>query len=103
MRNTVWPAVALAAMLALLLSNAPVHALENRTWVSGKVDDDAEPPPPCTREQPRRLFGQALAKTNAGGEVSVLDSGHYGRVTITKSISIVAEGVEGGITLVNPA
>ena len=37
--------------------------------------------------------------TNAGGEITVLDSAGYGSVTINKSVSITnEEGVEAGIT-----
>jgi hypothetical protein len=37
--------------------------------------------------------------TNAGGVISVLDPGDYGGTTITKSVTIRAEGVDGGATV----
>jgi hypothetical protein len=37
---------------------------------------------------PCRTFAGAISKTAAGGEISVLDSGDFGAVTITKSITI---------------
>jgi hypothetical protein len=63
-----------------------------RTWVSG-VGDDANP---CSRTAPCKTFAGAISKTAAGGEINVLDPGGFGAVTITKAITISAEGVEGG-------
>src|SRR5262249_50807496 len=42
---------------------------------------------------PCRTFQGAHDKTLANGEITVLDPGGYGAVTITKSISIVNDGV----------
>ena len=86
--------VRLAFVAATFLSCASsVHAQAVRTWVSG-VGDDANP---CSRTAPCKTFAGAISKTAAGGEISVLDPGGFGTVTITKSISIVARGVEGSI------
>src|SRR5712691_10767960 len=60
------------------------QAQATRTWVSG-VGDDANP---CSRTAPCKTFAGAISKTAAGGEISVLDPGGYGGVTITKSITI---------------
>ena len=50
--------------------------------------------------QPCRGFAQGLMQTNAGGEIIVIDSAGYGRVTIDKSVAIVAPpGVYGGINV----
>jgi hypothetical protein len=68
-------------------------AQATRTWVSG-VGDDVNP---CSRTAPCKTFAGAISRTAAGGEISVLDSGGFGAVTITKSVSIVSEGSEGGI------
>src|SRR5690349_8388073 len=77
-----------------LLSALPAHAQATRTWVSG-VGDDANP---CSRTAPCKTFAGAISKTAAGGEISVLDPGGFGAVTITKSISITNDGVgEAGI------
>ena len=38
-------------------------------------------------------FAGAMAKTNAGGEINVVDAGGYGTVTITKAITIANDGV----------
>ncbi len=60
------------------------NAQATRTWVSG-VGDDANP---CSRTAPCKTFAGAISKTAAGGEISVLDPGGFGAVTITKSITI---------------
>ncbi|WP_337042800.1 hypothetical protein [Emticicia sp. 17c] len=64
-----------------------------RTWVSG-VGDDANP---CSRTAPCKTFAGAISKTAAKGEISVLDPGGYGAVTITKSITINGDGTLAGV------
>ena len=75
--------VLVAAILTMGLASA-VHAQATRTWVSG-VGDDANP---CSRTAPCKTFAGAISKTAAGGEINALDSGGFGAVTITKSITI---------------
>ena len=77
-----WKCVLAAAVLAL--SAGQVHAQATRTWVSG-VGDDVNP---CSRTAPCKTFAGAISKTATGGEISVLDPGGFGGVTITKSITI---------------
>jgi hypothetical protein len=43
---------------------------------------------PCSRTAPCKTFAGAISKTAKDGEISVLDPGGYGAVTITKSIYI---------------
>ena len=89
-----------AVLLLTALASAPaVQAQATRTWVSG-VGDDANP---CSRTAPCKTFAGAISKTAAGGEISVLDPGGFGAVTITKSITINGEGTLAGIlaSLVN--
>ncbi len=83
----------IAFALAVLASAGSASAQATRTWVSG-VGDDANP---CSRTAPCKTFAGAISKTAAQGEISVLDPGGFGGVTITKSISIVADGSEGGL------
>ena len=64
-----------------------------RTWVSG-VGDDANP---CSRTAPCKTFAGAISKTATGGEISVLDPGGFGTVTITKSMTINGDGTLAGI------
>jgi len=73
-----------AAALFLVVASASANAQATRTWVSG-VGDDANP---CSRTAPCKTFAGAMSKTARNGEISVLDPGGYGAVTITKSITI---------------
>jgi hypothetical protein len=77
----------LAALLGLVFA-AGAQAQATRTWVSG-VGDDVNP---CSRTAPCKTFAGAISKTAAGGEISVLDPGGFGTLTITKSITINGEG-----------
>ena len=74
----------------------------SRTWVSAASGSDSNP---CTRASPCLTFAAALAQTEAGGEIDVLDPGDFGPVTITKSVSIYgdAPGVAGLIPSPAPA
>jgi hypothetical protein len=91
MRNTIsFVAIALLFAIAAVV---PAHAQATRTWVSG-VGDDANP---CSRTAPCKTFAGAISKTAAKGEINVLDPGGFGGVTITKSISIIAESVQAGV------
>jgi len=80
---------------ALLLALLPASALgqATRTWVSG-IGDDANP---CSRTAPCKTFAGAISKTAANGEIDALDSGGFGAVTITKSLTISASGVTAGV------
>jgi hypothetical protein len=69
--------------------SAVAQAQATRTWVSG-VGDDVNP---CSRTAPCKTYAAAIAKTATNGEISTLDPGGYGSVTITKSITI--EGTAG--------
>jgi hypothetical protein len=84
---------ALSWMCALILVGQ-AHAQATRTWVSG-VGDDANP---CSRTAPCKTFAGAISKTATGGEINTLDPGGFGGVTITKAITIAAEGTgEAGV------
>jgi hypothetical protein len=60
------------------------QAQATRTWVSG-VGDDVNP---CSRTAPCKTYAGAISKTAKDGEISTLDPGGFGTVTITKSITI---------------
>jgi hypothetical protein len=79
---------ALTFLVLAVLLTAPVHAQATRTWVSG-VGDDANP---CSRTAPCKTFAGAISKTAPSGEISVLDPGGFGAVTITKSITLDGDG-----------
>jgi hypothetical protein len=84
-RNKFFLIVLAAASLAFA---GPSANAQTRTWVSG-VGNDANP---CSRTAPCKTFAGAISKTAAGGEISVLDPGGFGAVTITKSITIDGGG-----------
>jgi len=63
-----------------------------RTWVSG-VGNDANP---CSRTAPCKTYAGAMSKTDKDGEISTLDPGGYGSVTITKSVTINGGGAGQG-------
>ncbi len=73
----------LVVCFTLALASA-AQAQATRTWVSG-VGDDVNP---CSRTAPCKTFAGAISKTAKDGEISVLDPGGFGAVTITKSIYI---------------
>jgi hypothetical protein len=83
----------LLAAFAFLVFNVSAHAQASRTWVSSFGDDVN----PCSRTAPCKTFGGAIGKTAAGGTISVIDAAGYGSVVISKSINIIAEGVQAGV------
>lgn len=85
--------ISVTALSLFLATNHAAHSQSTRTWVSVNGDDEND----CRRAAPCRTFFEAISKTAAGGEIRALDSGGFGAVTITKSISIVAEEAKGGI------
>ena len=88
-------AAAFGMMVAIAASSASAIP---RTFVASSGQDTHA----CTRAQPCRGFAAALALTDAGGEIVVLDSAGYGPVTIDKSVSIVAPpGVYAGISVLS--
>src|SRR4051812_25340500 len=81
-----------ASVVALAFSTA-AFGQATRTWVSG-VGDDANP---CSRTAPCKTFAGAISKTADKGEISVLDPGGFGVVTITKSVTLNGTGTLAGI------
>jgi Right handed beta helix region len=83
--------------LAGALPAAPAQALLGRSFVSGQGSDGND----CSRQFPCRHLQAALAATNAGGEIAILDTAGYNggtTVTIDNAISIVNPGgFEAGI------
>jgi hypothetical protein len=80
----------MATLSGACLAAAPAQAQLSRTFVSAETGNDANN---CDRPTPCRSFQGAHDKTNPDGEITVLDPGGYGGITITKSISIVNDGV----------
>lgn len=73
---------------SMIFGSSLAFAQATRTWVSG-VGDDANP---CSRTAPCKTYAGAISKTATGGEISTLDPGGFGGVTITKSITISGDG-----------
>jgi hypothetical protein len=107
-----YPTIKALLVTSFILALATAaQAQATRTWVSG-VGDDVNP---CSRTAPCKTFAGAISKTAKDGEISVLDPGGYGAVTITKSIyingthgagygSIIASLVNGiNINITDPA
>jgi hypothetical protein len=76
------------AVAFALITPVLAQAQATRTWVSG-VGDDANP---CSRTAPCKTWAGAISKTAPGGEISALDPGGFGGVTITKSITLNGDG-----------
>jgi hypothetical protein len=96
----------IVAGLFLCLTGSLAFGQSNRTWVSGTGTDPANcAATVCTRSAACATFACALQATNPGGEIDALDSGDFGPLngtnSITKSISIVAQGVVAGIQASN--
>jgi hypothetical protein len=69
-----------AALIALGASAAP------RTFVATSGNDAN----PCSLAAPCRSFATALVATDPAGEIVALESGGYGRITVNKSVAIIA-------------
>ena len=85
----------LACLLTAVLFTAGAEAAQ-RTFISAGSGSDGNH---CTRQAPCRNFAAAMAQTDAGGEVVVLDSGGYGVASITQAVSLISPGgVYAGVT-----
>lgn len=76
-------------ILVVLALPGAAFAQATRTWVSGN-GNDADP---CSRTTPCKTWAGAISKTAVGGEMDALDSGGFGAVTITKSMTLDGQGV----------
>ena len=90
-RNTV--SALILASAAAALCTVPANAQSTRTWVSGNGSDSD----PCSRFLPCKTFAGALLKTSINGEISCVDGGGYGSVTINKSVTIDCTGTYASI------
>jgi hypothetical protein len=72
-------------------------AQATRTWVSG-TGADANP---CSRTAPCQTFAGALIKTATNGEISALDPGGFGAITINKGITLNGTGTLASILAAN--
>jgi hypothetical protein len=89
----------LLAVVACVAAASPAIAAQ-RTFVASYGLDSNN----CRIDAPCRSFAAAIALADANGEVVVLDSAGYGRVTIDKSVTItVPPGIYGGMTVASGA
>src|ERR1017187_10013965 len=93
MRKFLFLFAAIAASVFLSSSLTPANAQATRTWVSG-VGDDANP---CSRTAPCKTFAGAISKTAAAGEINCIDTGGFGALTVTKSMTISCEAGTAGV------
>jgi hypothetical protein len=94
--KTVLCAVGLG-LLVMILGCSAALAQDGRSFVSGSGSDSNAV---CALATPCRTFTHALAQTNSGGEVIVLDSAGYGPFSISQPVSIIAApGIYAGITV----
>jgi hypothetical protein len=83
------------ALLAIPIVGAQAQTSAVATWVSNTGVDTGS----CALATPCRTFQYAHDHTSAGGEIDVLNPGKYGQLTISKAISIVAVGVQAGLSV----
>jgi len=82
-----YKALGMSFLAMLVIVTVPAaYAQNTRSWVASFGSDIND----CTRPSPCRTFGRAIAVSNAGAEVVVMDSAGYGPFTIDKAITIVA-------------
>lgn len=86
MRGSAMPII-LAGFAAVVAS--PAQAGSNATFVSGTGVDSGI----CTAAAPCRTLQYAFHETHAGGVITIVAPGSFAGVNITRSISIVANGV----------
>src|SRR5258708_23087126 len=86
-----WTALFIA--LAVSAFSAPVHALNNVSWVSSTGGGAA-----CTRAAPCATFVAALSNTVINGEIRCLDPGNFTGVIIHQSDTIHCHDVPALVT-----
>ena len=79
---------AFSVLVVCLAATSPALGLANRVFVSARSGNNANA---CDNvNTPCQTLTGALAQLNPGGEAIVLDSGGYGKVTITQGVTIEA-------------
>jgi hypothetical protein len=84
----------MAGAAITLAFTGTAQANGSRSFVATYATDN----PACSAASPCRDLAAALAVTNSGGEIVVLNSGGYGPATITQPVVITAIGVDASIT-----
>jgi len=89
---------ALAALVIAMLYGSPAEALNVKSFVANTGNDGftcVDVPNAC------KTFSSALSKTIAGGEITVINAGDYGTVSIAKAINISNDSA-GEAGILNP-
>ena len=82
-----------AGVALALVFTFTAQAQNNRSFVATTGDDTNT----CSASAYCRTFGRALALTNSGGEIVVVNSGGYGPASITQPVTITAIGIDASI------
>jgi hypothetical protein len=81
--------IVVGILFLLCVAIAPANATVDHTYVSGKGTDTGG----CVDQATAcRTFAYAITQTAPSGEIIAIDAADYSPVTITKSISVVAQG-----------
>lgn len=72
----------------VLVATGSMAQAQTRTWVAG-TGSDANP---CSYTAPCKTFAAAHAVTVSGGEINAINSGAYGTILITKSMTVDGGG-----------
>jgi len=96
LRRAVVAAALLAAVDATVVRAAPFPII---VWVSRSGADTT----PCgALAAPCRTLQKAHDSVDVGGQIGILDAGEYGPILITKSVSIVNDGMGDAMLFGNP-
>ena len=80
---------AIVACAAVLAFQAPARAQNLHSWVASNGNNAND----CSRASPCASFQGAYSKTNAGGEITCVDSGDFGNGIFNQSVTVNCEGV----------
>jgi hypothetical protein len=81
---------------AMAAGTASQAQAQSQTWVSTLGNDLNA----CSRTAPCKTFDVASSKTAEGGTISAIDSGDFGAIAITKSITVDGAGVQARLNAV---
>jgi Right handed beta helix region len=95
MKRTTLFAITSIAGLVLLSGIEPVQAQLTRSYVARTGSDGND----CSQATPCGTFSTAIANTNANGEVNAVDTGNYTSFTVSKGLTVQANG---GVAAVTP-
>lgn len=86
-RAIILASILTVSLLMLACGEAPTTPGAH-TWISANGDDAN----PCSSKAPCKTFAVTLSKTPAGGEISVMEPGDFGAISLTKPVTFNGEG-----------